>query len=476
VQACEAAGFSSKVLAVKSMSRKLETAVLPWLRNMTAVDACQSLISQAARKKYEDLDGAIADLERSVRECKDELWLPEAHRNLAGLYFERGDAGHDDYENAREQTRRALEFGKGYEKEDREAFMAVLVKPFIETGKELMEGGNFAEARRQWESYAEIFGTTSFEPLFRVEQVAQGAGRLRDLKDARYQRALACLELGDLTCVREAILPIPPEYEDDLQPFKALTNRVVQMAGEAAEETRAALFALAFDMLDAWHGVDPDSYQIEGVLERALLDLPREERLELLRLTDKCWIPLSVAQALQRRQRPCIDEALLAAECGGTGGEAGQILNDFYLQAANDTLDRTIRTARTIGEKRAALEQVEQELLPRITDEADADRLRARLAEERSRLQQDVARIRKERERAYSGCTELLATIQWNLARERDYEREVADFKRGCCRYLMSDTEDWLRWMRTRPEGRLADEEIENKRKLMRRFCAPGGN
>jgi hypothetical protein len=134
VRQCEAHGFSSRVMSVKAMSVKMETAVLPWLRNASDVDPCQTLISQAARKRYNDVDGAIADLERSVTECTDDVWLPDAHLNLAAMYYQRGDLEQNDYEKARVQTREAMKYGETHEEENRKAFRAILAKPTIEAG------------------------------------------------------------------------------------------------------------------------------------------------------------------------------------------------------------------------------------------------------------------------------------------------------------------------------------------------------
>ncbi len=67
----------------------------------------------------------------------------------------------------------------------------------------------------------------------------------------------------------------------------------------------------------------------------------------------------------------------------------------------------------------------------------------------------------------------MLATIQWNMARENEFDSEVAEFKKDCCRFLTANTNGWVAWMRAKPEDmRLADEEIENKTKLMKRYCA----
>ena len=70
------------------------------------------------------------------------------------------------------------------------------------------------------------------------------------------------------------------------------------------------------------------------------------------------------------------------------------------------------------------------------------------------------------------GVLLLLAIIQWNKARENDYDSQVRDFKDGCCRLLASNESGWLQWMRSNPESeRLADAEIKKKHQLMKRYC-----
>ena len=44
-----------------------------------------------------------------------------------------------------------------------------------------------------------------------------------------------------------------------------------------------------------------------------MLSLPREERLTLLRLTDKCWIPMQVAEALRQDDQDYLEEVKVAA-------------------------------------------------------------------------------------------------------------------------------------------------------------------
>lgn len=474
VKSCEDAGLSHKVVAVKGMCMKLESAVLPWLKSVAVVDPCQALINQASRKRATDLDGAIADLERSVTECTGESWLPEAHRNLAEMYFERGDIENDDYAKGREQTRQAIEFAEAYDEENRRAFRAILAKPTIEAGERLMEAGAYEEAKRHWEAYVEIFGCSTFDVLFDVEQVAQGAWMLRDLRDAHCQLSRACVELGDTACVRNLMLPAAKDYKDDLRPIRDLTRRTFELAAETTGEGREKLYILGFDLLTVWQDLDPDSHQIDGLLEETLLAQPRKERLSLLRATDKCWIPIQVAEALRQEREDFIQEAEIAAACGDSGAEAQRILSEFYVQAAHDKLDRLGGIVRSVRGRRATIKEVEEQLLPKITDSAEAAKIRSRLAEEKTRLQREIARAEREKDEMYSGCTELLATIQWNIARETDYLREELDFKQGCCGFLMANTNRWTDWMRSRPEGeRLADAEIEKKERLMKAYCAP---
>ena len=102
IKECESAGLGSRVMPVKPMASKLSSAVLPWLRSVVVVDPCQSLISKAVGNKETDPEGAIEDLERSVRECDDELWLREARRRLTEMYYGRGEI-----EKAHEHTRGA---------------------------------------------------------------------------------------------------------------------------------------------------------------------------------------------------------------------------------------------------------------------------------------------------------------------------------------------------------------------------------
>jgi hypothetical protein len=474
VRSCEAAGLSHKVVAVKGMCMRLESAVLPWLKSVAVVDPCQSLINQASRKRATDLDGAIADLERSVSECTGESWLPEAHRNLAEMYFERGDIEKDDYPKGQDQTRQAMKFSEDYDEENRRAFRAILAKPTIEAGDELMELGAFEEAKRHWEAYIDIFGCSSFDVLFDAEQVAQGAYMLRELRDAHCQLSRACVELGDTACVRNLMVPAAEEHKGDLRPIRDLTRRTFELAAETTGEGREKLYILGFDLLTMWRELDPDSRQINGLLERTLLAQARDERLALLRATDKCWIPMQVAEALRQESEDFIEEAELAAACGDSGAEAQQILCDFYVQAANDKLDQLGGIVRSVRGRRATIREVEEQLLPKIKDSAEAAKIRSRLAEERAKMHGEIARAEREKDEMYSGCTELLATIQWNIARETDYLREELDFKQGCCGFLLANTKRWTDWMRSRPEGeRLADAEIDKKERLMKGYCAP---
>jgi hypothetical protein len=444
------------------------------LKSVAVVDPCQALINQASRKRATDLDGAIADLERSVTECKGESWLPEAHRNLAEMYFERGDLEKDDYAKGREQTQLAMKFSEGYDEENRTAFRAILAKPTIEAGEKLMEAGAFEEAKRHWEGYVDIFGCSSFDVLFNVEQVAQGAWMLREMKDAHCQLSRACVEIGDTDCVRDLMLPVAEDYKEDLRPFRDLTRRTFELAAETTGEAREELFILGFDLLTVWRELDPDSRQITGLLDDMLLAQARDERLALLRATDKCWIPMQVAESLRQDREDFIEEAEIAAACGGSGAEAEQMLCDFYVQAAEDKLDRLGGVVRSVRDRQATIREVERQLLPKIKDAAAAAKIRSRLAEERAEMRGEIAKAEREKDEMYAGCTELLATIQWNIAREEDYLREELDFKRGCCGYLYPDAKRWTDWMRSRPEGeRLADAEIDKKERLMKRYCAP---
>ena len=471
VQQCEAGGMSRQVLPIKGISVKLQTATLAWLRNATSSDACQSLINDAFRKKADDLDGAIADLERSVRECEDESWLAEAHQNLAALYYQRGDAGKDDYARGREQTRQAYKLSESREAGERKILLAILAKPTIEAGKKQMEQAEYEQVVQHWKGYMEIFGTSSFDVLFSVQKVAQGTASWRGLLDARYQLALACLELGDTACVEKELLPAMPEYQDDLDPVADLISRLFDPAadGEGSDEN----YVLAFDLLTAWQEIDPDSYKMKRLIQQKVVSREHDERLELLRLTDKCWIPLHVANGLRQEDQPYLDELEVAAACGESGELAQSMLTEVHLKAVHARLDR-LGAARTAQEKRALLNEVEQQMLPKLGNSAEAEQIRRRLAQERARIQEVLAQAVQEDSNRYFGCTGLLATIQWNKAREEDYEEHEVDFKRGCCRFLVANTNGWDKWMRTRPEQtRLANEEIENKKKLMGRYCAP---
>jgi DNA-binding transcriptional MerR regulator len=177
---------------------------------------------------------------------------------------------------------------------------------------------------------------------------------------------------------------------------------------------------------------------------------------------------MRVAEALREAGVDYIAEVEVAAACGESGAEAQAMLDDIYVQAAFDKLDRLAVIARTLREKRSVLREVEEQILPKVGDPAKAAEIRSKLAEKRARMQQEIAQAEQQRIERYSGCTELLATIQWNRARENDYEREENDFKRGCCTFLMANTSGWTGWM----GSRLADEEIAKKQKLMQRYCA----
>jgi len=465
IKACDAARHSAKIQEIKGLSTKMQTAVLPWLRSASTGDSCQSLVNEAARKKASDPEGAIADLEQSVRECDEPDWLREAHRSLVTLYYARGDVGKRDYEMAREQTRQALALGQELSEEDHQALTAILARPTIEAGRTLMEQAEFAEARTLWEGYIEMFGTPDFEILFRVEQIAQGAWMLRELKDARYQLSLTCVELGDIACVGD----VAEKYKDDPQSIKELTSRAFERAADAGDPE---VYAFAFDMLTAWNEIEPGSYQIKKLLDQALVSRPSEERLELLRQVEQCWIPMHVTQALRDAGEDYLEEVEIAAACGEAGAGAQAMLDEIYVQAAFDKVDRLDIHAQTVQQKRALLTEVEQRLLPKIDDPAKADELRAKIAKRRERIRRQLAQAEQLMSGRYSGCTDMLATIQWNMAREEAFDDEVAGFKKDCCQILTANAKGWEGWMRSQPENmRLVDEEIANKIKLVKRYC-----
>ena len=176
---------------------------------------------------------------------------------------------------------------------------------------------------------------------------------------------------------------------------------------------------------------------------------------------------MEVAEALQREGEAFVEEAQIAAACGGSSIDAQRMLAEVHLQEARDQLDRLGVTARSNQEKYALLKEVESLLEAKVGDSEQADALRSRIAAERKRMRDAANLAQQDRTGTYDACTQLLATIQWNQAREEIFDDEVRDFKIGCCGHLLSDTDGWAKWMRTR----LEDAEVENKKKLMKRYC-----
>jgi hypothetical protein len=455
------------VSPIRGLSKRLQSSVLPWIRNAAPVEPCQGLVNQAARKRSEDLDGAIEDLKLSIRDCQDEVWLREARVNLAGMYFERADLEQHDLEMASEQSRQALIASETLDEADRKALTAILARSAIEAGKKLMDEQAYEEGARHWQTYIELFGTPSFDVLFKIPKVAQGAWPLRELGDAQFQLSLTCVRGPDVSCVAETILPVVARFRGDTRPLRELTSILFERAATAAGTERQAIYLAAFDLMTAWHELDPDSFGPRRLMEETLLDRGREERLELLRLTDKCWIPMEIAEALQRDGEAFLEEAQTAAACGGTSADAQRMLAAVHLQEARDKLDRLGVTARSTQEKQALLREVERLLQEKVGDSAEADTLRSRIEAERARMRNAASQANQDRTEIYDACTQLLATIQWNMAREEIFDDEVRDFKIGCCGHLLGDTDGWAKWMRTR----LADAEVENKKKLMKSYC-----
>jgi tetratricopeptide (TPR) repeat protein len=463
IKECEAAGHGSRIMPIKPMAVKMENAILPWLRSSVVTDPCQSLISQAVGKIDTNPDEAIAELEKSVAECDDDMWVREARRRLTEIYYGQGNLA-----KAHEHTRGALALGASFEEEDRKTFFATMAKPTLEAGQALMEAGDFEAARQQWTAYVEIFGSPSFDVLFDVEAIAKTAWRLRELGDAERQLAVACLELGDAGCVRETALADLGRYAEDDRPLTELAARAAEL-GLGGEGDDAQL--LAIELLDAWHGIDPDSFQIDRLLDEKVVGMEDEARRALLRSTDKCWIPLHVAEALKENELAYLEEMEIASACGGSSAEAATMLADFYMREANDRIDR-IGILGTVGERQAAIRAIEKELLPKIADAAMAAEVKTRLTRARSDLQRAAAQSQRDLGNSFAACTEMLALIQWNMAREEDYFDEEDAFKKECCRFLKNNASGWGKWMRSRPEGqRLVDEEIEKKERLMQGYC-----
>jgi len=456
VRQCEASGFGTHVRTVKEFSTRLETSALPWLRNAATTDSCQELI--AAAKQSTDQDDAVAKLEESIRECGDAMWLREARYMLAGIHFQRGEIA-----PAYEQIGEALKPTEDQTDEDRAVYRALLAKNSIMTGRALMEQQAYDKARTNWQGYIDVFGTPSFDVLFDVRDVAQGQSALRELRDARYQLALACVEVGDADCVAESVAAAMEGLQDDLRPLRELTTRTLELAAET--EDAARLYELGFDLMTTWREMDPDSYQVTRLLEDSVLEREREDRLAILRSTDDCWIPMHVAEALKQADQDYIAEVEVAAACGGKGEDAQRMMAEFYFDAAKDSLDRLgLRTQA--ADKRALLNDIEEKLLPKLAP-AEAEVVRARLADERAKMRQAAASAERDRADRLAGCTELLATVQWNIARENDYEVELAEFKRSCCSFLTANTADWAGWMSSRLEA----EEVENKKERLRAYC-----
>lgn len=476
IRSCETGGFYNFVQRAKATSKKLESA-LPWLKHVTAAEPCQALISKAVRERSAgNLDTAIADLERSAAECKDESWLPEAHGNLADAYLERGSVESNDYANAHEQVRKALPYGEAWGEEDLNTLRAILAKPMIEAGAALMEQRAYDVARSHWQAYIDIFGTPSFDVLFDVPAISQGSRPLRELLDARYQLALACLESRDVACATATVRSAAEEYKTDSTPIRELTSRALDLASNAESIEQDEAYRLALDLLNAWHELDPDSYQIKTMVEDTFVPCEPEQRMRILRLTEACWLPTQVAECLKQEGEDYFAEATLAASCDSTGGQAQQLLADLHFQTACNKLDRIV-LAESTGAKHAVLKEVENEILPKITDPSSADKVRERISEERTRIRNASVQAVQNKDERYAACTELLALIQWNQARENEYEGDLRDFRRGCCGFLKKNESGWMGWMRARPESvRLAETEIVKKQKLMGQYCRAWSN
>jgi hypothetical protein len=457
VQQCEASGFGTHVRTVKEFSTRLETSVLPWLRNAATADSCQELIAEA--KQSVDVADTVAKLEQSIRECGDAMWLREARYMLAGIHFQQGEIA-----RAYEQIGEALKLTEDQSDEDRAVYRALLAKNSIMTGRALMEKHAYDKARTNWQGYIDVFGTPSFDVMFDVRDVAEGQSALRELRDARYQLALACVETGDVDCVTESVAAEMEEgLQDDLRPLRELTTRTLELAAETPDATR--LYDLGFDLLTTWREMDPDSYQVTRLLDDSLLGREREDRLAILRSTDDCWIPMHIAEALKQADQDYIAEVEVAAACGGESEEARRLMAEFYFDAAKDSLDRLGLRTRA-ADKRALLDDIEKKLIPKLAPD-EAEIIRARVAEARAKMRQAAASAERDRLDRLAGCTELLAIVQWNIARENDYEVELAEFKRSCCSFLTANTADWVNWMSSRLEA----EEVENKKERLRAYC-----
>lgn len=472
IRECEAGGFSTIVLPVKATSLTLETAVLPWLRNAVGADSCQGMINEAVRARSDDVDRAIELLRRSIAECGDDGWRAEAQRHLAATHYQRGAVEQDDFRLADEATREALRLSGGLASAD-PTLRASLARPAIEAGQKLMEHQDWETARRHWTAYTETFGTPSFDVLFAVDEAAQGAWTLRELKDARHQLVLACLGTGDLDCVRGAMLPVDPA--GDVQPLRDVTRLTFERAASASGAAGEALLALGFELLTGWHQVEPDGYGIDVLLQQSLVERGDEERRARLGAIEQCWIPLRVVELLRREGREFLPELEQAATCAGAGSEARQELSAHLLRLSGERLDRIV-SAGSVQAQRAVVAEIEEQILPRVTEPADAEALRRRIADARERVRDESSQSVAQTAGVYAGCTELLATIQWNKAREREYAQLEIDFRRDCCAFLRVNTDAWVSWMRSRPEKeRLQDAEIDNKRRLMDAYCDPSG-
>ena len=58
--------------------------------------------------------------------------------------------------------------------------------------------------------------------------------------------------------------------------------------------------------------------------------------------------------------------------------------------------------------------------------------------------------IKSDSDGRLADCTTLLATIQWNDARDKDFDRELRDFRAGCCTFLKQNMSGWRGHMSSR--------------------------
>lgn len=472
VAACEAAALSRFVEEARGKAGQLKPA-LTWLAGAAAAEAgdCQGLLSQAVGKQGADVDGAIADLERYLVDCPDHAWRREAHQRLAFMLLKRGDAERQDHARAHEQARAALALSDEVEPEMRPAFRAFLARAMIEAGETLMQEGRFDIAREHWQTYIDAFGTPSFDVLFDVEAVARGAMSLRKMHDARYQLFLTCVETGDAACVVEKVMPGLADFASDASLIRDLTERAFARAAAAEPARQAAAWELALDLLDAWHELEPDAYFIDTLIDKTLVARERDERLELLARIEQCWVPMRVVEALRRKGESFMAEAELAVDCGDGGQEAGLLLADLRADEVQRKLAQLGTVAVSAAEREAVLSEIEA-MLPALAGTPHETELRARLRAERANLR-NASAGQLDVSVNYGACTDLLASIQWVIAREQSHDSKLADFKQSCCPVLRPDPAAWVRWMQGRPANvRLADAEIENKRRLMQEYCS----